>query len=68
MQVLTHSYLTGHDSYIEALKAAIVDWERAEDFEDKKALMGAIGEIGAEVHKMNKHLGVKGPRHKEATA
>ena len=51
--------LSQHDSYIDALKKAILLWEKADSYETKCDFMRAIGDIGAEVHRMNKVTGLR---------
>lgn len=50
--------LGSNNSYIDALKAAIDRWEHAKDEAGKKEYILAIGEIGAEIHRMNKRLDI----------
>jgi len=50
--------LQEHDSYIDAMKAAITAWEQAKNEAEKVEYMLAIGEIGAEIHRMNRRLGI----------
>lgn len=50
--------LQEHDSYIDALKAAIDRWERADIEAEKVDYMLAIGEIGREIHRMNNRLDI----------
>lgn len=50
--------LQEHDSYIDAMKAAIGLWERAGNEAEKVDYMIAIGEIGREIHRMNARLNI----------
>ena len=51
--------LSQHNSYIDALKEAISAWEQADSYEAKRDFMRAIGDIGAEIHHMNKVTGLR---------
>nr|DAU22994.1 MAG TPA: hypothetical protein [Caudoviricetes sp.] len=51
--------LSQHDSYIDALKEAISEWEKADSYAAKCDFMRAIGDIGAEIHHMNKVTGLR---------
>lgn len=51
--------LMQYDSYIDALKAAIDLWEKADTFESKKKYMRAIGDIGREIDAVNKATGLR---------
>lgn len=51
--------LSQHDSYIDALKEAVSEWEKADSYEAKCDFMRAIGDIGAEIDRMNKVTGLK---------
>jgi Tat protein secretion system quality control protein TatD with DNase activity len=48
-----------HDSYVDALKEAIDRWEKAQDIMEKRDYIAAIGEIGHDIHSMNKTLDIK---------
>lgn len=62
MSKTARDYLAANDSYIDALKAAISDWEAAETMEDKYSLMTTIGAIGQQIHRMNKYFGMREPK------
>ena len=47
-----------HDSYIDALKAAIDLWEHASNEAEKVDYMLSIGEIGREIHRINNSLDI----------
>ena len=46
-------------SYIDALKEAIDRWEKSNDTEEKRDLLAAIGEIGADVYIRSRELGIR---------
>lgn len=54
MTGIAEMLLSQHDSYIDALKEAISEWEKADSYEGKCDFMRAIGDIGAEIDRMNK--------------
>lgn len=59
MTGIAERLLSQHDSYIDALKEAISEWEKADSYEAKCDFMRAIGDIGAEIDRMNKVVGLK---------
>lgn len=59
MKKITKELLAKHDSYIDALKDAISHWESADAEHDRVDYMVAIGEVGAEIHRMNKALSLR---------
>ena len=59
MTDIAKALLSKHDSYIDALKEAISAWEQADSHEAKCDFMRAIGDIGAEIDRMNKVVGLK---------
>ena len=59
MKKTSKELLAKHDSYIDALKDAISRWESADTEHDCVDYMVAVGEIGAEIHRMNKTLGLR---------
>ena len=59
MTGIAEMLLSQHDSYIDALKEAISSWEQADSYEGKCDFMRAIGDIGAEIDRMNKVTGLK---------
>lgn len=59
MTGIAEMLLSQHDSYIDALKEAISAWEQADSYEAKCDFMRAIGDIGAEIHHMNKVTGLR---------
>lgn len=59
MSDIAKMLLSQHDSYIDALKEAISEWEKADSCEAKCDFMRAIGDIGAEIHHMNKVTGLR---------
>ena len=56
MKKTASELLRKHASYVDALKEAIDRWEKSNDTDEKRDLLVAIGEIGAEIHHMNRHL------------
>ena len=58
MNGVAEMLLLRHDSYIDALKEAISAWEQADSYAAKCDFMRAIGDIGAEIHHMNKVTGL----------
>lgn len=59
MTGIAEMLLSQHDSYIDALKDAISAWEQADSYEAKCDFMRAIGDIGAEIDRMNKVVELK---------
>lgn len=59
MSDIAKMLLSQHDSYIDALKEAISEWEKADSYESKCDFMRAIGDIGAEIDRVNKVTGLK---------
>lgn len=59
MSDIAKMLLSQHDSYIDALKEAISEWEKADSYAAKRDFMRAIGDIGAEIHHMNKVTGLR---------
>lgn len=59
MSDIAKMLLSQHDSYIDALKEAISEWEKADSYVAKCDFMRAIGDIGAEIHHMNKVTGLR---------
>lgn len=59
MSDIAKMLLSQHDSYIDALKEAISEWEKADSYAAKCNFMRAIGDIGAEIHHMNKVTGLR---------
>ena len=59
ISAIAKTLLMQYGSYIDALKAAIDLWEKAESFEAKKTCMRAIGDIGREIDAVNKATGLR---------
>ena len=59
MTDIAKALLSKHDSYIDALKEAVSEWEKADSYEAKCNFIRAIGDIGAEIDRMNKVVGLK---------
>lgn len=59
MKTIAEMLLSQHDSYIDALKEAISAWEQADSYEAKCDFMRAIGDIGAEIARMNWEKGLR---------
>ena len=56
MRKLAKQLISKNPSYIEALEEAIKKWRDAPTVEGKGEAMFAIGEIGRQIHNMNKRL------------
>jgi len=60
MTKLSKQLLRENDSYIVALKKAITEWENPKGtMKEKRDYILAIGEIGNEIYKQNKALGIR---------
>lgn len=59
MTDIAKALLSKHDSYIDALKEAVSEWEKADSYEGKCDFMRAIEDIGAEIDRMNKVVGLE---------
>ena len=59
MNKLAKKLLTENDSYVDALEKAIAIWRGTQDDGEKRSSLAAIGQIGQEIHRMNKTLGVR---------